>query len=237
MYEKGYERKSRLLALQRAEAELTGQEGELLSQIARAEEQIGETKLQIINITVKRKEDIDQQLSETQARRAEVEQQIRQSLDRLSRTTLVAPVSGTVLDLRFKTAGGVIRPGEEVLSIVPSDEKLVIDARVSPQDVDDVHAGQHAYVIFPSFPQRSLHRIDARVRTVSADALQEEHTGKSYYRAEVEIDREQLKQLDPQIELMPGMPAEAFIATTERTVLEYLIQPFLLVIERSFREH
>ena len=76
MYEKGYERKSRLLALQRAEAELTGQEGELLSQIARAEEQIGETKLQIINITVKRKEDIDQQLSETQARRAEVEQQI-----------------------------------------------------------------------------------------------------------------------------------------------------------------
>ncbi len=237
MYEKGYERKSRLLALQRTEAELTGQEGELLSQIARAEEQIGETKLQIINITVKRKEDIDQQLSETQARRAEVEQQIRQSLDRLSRTTLVAPVSGTVLDLRFKTAGGVIRPGEEVLSIVPSDEKLVIDARVSPQDVDDVHAGQHAYVIFPSFPQRSLHRIDARVRTVSADALQEEHTGKSYYKAEVEIDREQLQRLDPQIELMPGMPAEAFIATTERTVLEYLIQPFLLVIERSFREH
>jgi HlyD family secretion protein len=172
MYEKGYERKSRLLSLQRTEADLTGQEGELLSRIARADEQIGETKLQIINIIIKRKEAIDQQLSETQARRAEVEQQISQSLDRLSRTTLVASVAGTVLDLRFKTIGGVLRPGEEVLSIVPYDEKLVIDARVSPRDIDDVHAGQNAYVIFPSFPQRNLHRIDARVRTVSADALQ-----------------------------------------------------------------
>jgi HlyD family secretion protein len=237
MYEKGYERKSRLLSLQRAEADLTGQEGELLSRIARAEEQIGETKLQIVNITVKRKEDIDQQLSDTQSRRNEVEQQINESLDRLSRTTLVAPVSGTVLDLRFKTIGGVIRPGEEVLSIVPTTEKLVIDARLSPQDIDDVHAGQDAYVIFPSFPQRGLHRIEARVRTVSADALQEEHTGKAYYKAEVEIDRERLHKLDPRIELLPGMPAEAFIATTERTLLEYLIQPFLLAIEHSFREH
>jgi HlyD family secretion protein len=236
MYEKGYERKSRLLALQRSEADLTGQEGELLSRIARANEQIGETKLQIINIAIKRKEDTDQQLSETQAHRIEVEQQIRQSLDRLSRTSLLAPVSGTVLDLRFRTVGGVVRPGEEVLSIVPDNENLVIDARVSPHDIDDVHTGQHAYVIFPSFPQRNLHRIDARVRTVSADALQEEHTGKLYYKAEVEIDREQLHRLDPQIELMPGMPAEAFIATAERTVLEYLLQPFLLAVEHSFRE-
>jgi HlyD family secretion protein len=146
---------------------------------------------------------------------------------------LVAPVSGTVLDLRFKTIGGVVRPGEEVLGIVPDNENLVIDARVSPHDIDDVHAGQPAYVIFPSFPQRNLHRIYARVRTVSADALQEEHTGKPYYKAEVEIDREQLHRLDPQIELMPGMPAEAFIATGERTVLEYLVQPFLLVVSTA----
>lgn len=236
MYEKGYERKSRLLALQRSEADLAGQEGELLSRIAGANEHIGETKLQIIDIAVKRKEGIDQQLSETQARRIEVEQQIRQSLDRLSRTTLVAPVGGTVLDLRFKTVGGVVRPGEEVLDIVPDNENLVINARVSPRDIDDARAGQHAYVIFPSFPQRNLHRVDARVRTVSADALEDEHTGKPYYEAEVQIDREQLRRLDPQIELMPGMPAEAFIATAERTVLEYLLQPFLLVVEHSFRE-
>ena len=86
MVEKGYERKSRLLALQRTEAELLGQEGELVSRVARAEEQIGETKLQIVNIRVKRKEDVDQQLSETQAKRIEVEQQIRESLDKVART-------------------------------------------------------------------------------------------------------------------------------------------------------
>lgn len=237
MYQQGYERKSRLLALQRTEADLGGQEGQLLAAIARAEEQIGETKLQIINIGVERKEDIDQQLTDTQAKRAEVEQQLKQSIDRLSRTTISAPVPGTVLDLRFKTIGGVIRPGEEVLSIVPNEENLIVDARVAPHDIDDVHAGQHAYVIFPSFPQRNLHRIDARVRTVSADALQDEHTGKAYYKAEIEIDRAQLHRLDPQIDLLAGMPAEAFIATAERTVLDYLIEPFLLVVEHSFREH
>ena len=130
MVEKGYERKSRLLALQRTEADLLGQEGELLSRVARAEEQIGETKLQIVNVKVKRKEEVDQQLSETQAKRAEVEQQIKESLDKVARTSIIAPVSGTVLDLKFKTTGGVVRPGEEVLSIVPDKDDLIIDARL-----------------------------------------------------------------------------------------------------------
>ncbi|HYN37737.1 MAG TPA: HlyD family type I secretion periplasmic adaptor subunit, partial [Rhodospirillales bacterium] len=192
MVEKGYERKSRLLALQRDEAELLGQEGELLSRVARAEEQIGETRLQITNIRVKRKEEVDQQLTETQAKRVEVEQQIMESLDKVARINIIAPVSGTVLDLKFKTTGGVIRPGEEVLSIVPDRDNLIIDARISPNDIDDVHAGQHAYVIFPSFPQRSLHRIDAKVRSVSADAFTDEKTGQSYFTAKIEIDRAQL---------------------------------------------
>ena len=93
------------------------------------------------------------------------------------------------------------------------------------------------YVIFPSFPQRNLHRINARVRSVSADAFQDEKTGRSYYAAKVEIDRRQLAALDPDIVLTPGMPAEAFISTVDRTVLEYLLQPFLFTVERSFREH
>jgi HlyD family secretion protein len=236
MYEKGYEKKSRLLSLQRTEADLQGQEGELLSRIARAEEQIGETNLQIINIGIKRKEDIDQQLAETQGRRIETEQQIKDSLDKLARTSIVAPVSGTVLDLRFKTTGGVVRPGEEVLDIIPNDDKLIIDARISPNDADDVHAGQHAYVIFPSFPQRNLRRIDAQVRTVSADAFEDERTGERYFTAKIEVDRQQLHKLDPPVQLTPGMPADAFIATVDRTLLEYLIQPLLFTVEHSFRE-
>ena len=238
MYEKGYEKKSRLLQLQRTAAELGGQEGELLSRVARAEEQIGETKLQIINIAIKRKEDIDQELAETQSKRIEVEQQVTQGQDRLTRTAIVAPVSGTVLDLMFKTTGGVIGPGETVLDIIPDKDELVIDAKLSPRDVDDVHAGQHAYVIFPSFPQRNLHRINARVRHVSPDAFEDEDedSQQRYYTAKVEVDRKQLHDLDPNVELMPGMPAEVFIATVERTLLDYLVQPFAYAVEHTFRE-
>lgn len=237
MVEKGYERRPRLLALQRSEAELLGQEGELVSRVARAEEQIGETRLQIVNVRVKRREDVDQQLAEVQAKRAEVEQQIRQSRDKLARSAIVAPVSGVVLDLKFRTVGGVVGPGDEVVSIVPDKDELIVDARVSPRDIDDVHPGQHAYVIFPSFPQRNLHRINAMVRSVAPDALEDERTGRSYYAAKIEIDRQQLAMLDPDVVLTPGMPAEAFISTVDRTVLEYLLQPFLFTVEHSFREH
>ena len=236
MVEKGYERKSRLLALQRAEADLLGQEGELISRIARAEEQIGETKLQIVNVKVKRKEEVEQELTETQAKRAEVEQQLKDSLDKVSRTSIAAPVSGTILDLKFKTTGGVVRPGEEVVSIVPDKDNLIIEAHVAPRDVDDVRVGQHAYVIFPSFPQRNLHRIDGQVSAVSADAFQDEKSGERYYKVKIEIDRAQLRRLDPSIILTPGMSAKAFIATADRTVLEYLLQPFLFTVERGFRE-
>jgi len=237
MFEKGYEKKSRLLALLRTEADLQGQEGELLSRVARAQEQIGETELQIVNILVKRREETDQQLAETQARRAEAEQQIRDSLDRLTRMEVTAPVAGRVIDLKFRTPGGVIRPGEQILDLIPDEGDLTVDVRISPRDIDDVHAGLHAYVMFPSFPQRNLHRIDAKVEQVSADAFQEERTGEHFFTGKVQIDRDVLKALDPEIQLTPGMPAEVYISTADRTLLEYLIQPMLFTVERSMREH
>jgi HlyD family secretion protein len=226
-----------LLALLRSEADLQGQEGELLSRIARADEQIGETELQIINIMVRRREETDQQLSETQARRVEVEQQIRDSLDRLSRMAVTAPVSGHVIDLRFRTTGGVIRPGEQILDIIPDDGDLTVDLRIAPSDIDDVHAGLHAYVLFPAFPQRNMRRVEAQVEQVSADVFQDDRTGERYYTGKVLIDRDHLRSIDPTLQLTPGMPAEVFVATTDRTLLQYLVQPLLFTIERSFREH
>jgi HlyD family type I secretion membrane fusion protein len=237
LFEKGYERKPRLLALQRAEAELLGTHGELVSRIAEAEEAIGETKLEIINLKTDRIEKVDADLADTQAKRIEVEKQIKEGIDRLKRTVITAPISGTVLNLKFKTLSGVIRPGDPVLDIVPTEEDLMIDARIAPNDIDDVHANLKAYVMFPSFPQRNLLRIDGRVDQVSADAMQDEQTGQHYFTAKVRVDRAYLKELAPNIELTPGMPAEVFIATIERTFLEYLVQPVLQTIERSFREH
>jgi len=236
LYEKGYERKPRLLELQRSEAELLGTEGNLLSTVARAEETIAETELQIIDIKIRRSEEVDDDLSQVQARRIEVEELLKESQDRLTRTAITAPVAGTVLGLRFKTPGGVIRAGEPVLDIVPSEDELIIDAKVSPNDIDDVHVGNSAVVSFPAFATRSTTRIEGMVEQVSADSFEDERTGARYYGAKVKVDRELLRELAPHIELQPGMPAQVYIATVERTVLEYLLTPFTQMLERSFRE-
>lgn len=232
----GLETKPRLLRLQRTEAELVGTEGQLISQIARAREAIGETRIQIVNLQTTRVEEADQELSEIQAKLSEVESQIRDSIDVLSRTVIVAPAAGTILDIRFKNVGGVIRPGEAILDIVPIEDELIIDAKVSPNDRDSIHIGLGGYVNFPSYPQRNQPRIPIEVTGISADAFEDERTGMRYYTAEVKVDRQQLEDLAPEIELTPGLPAQVFIVTSERTALDYILDPVWLSLERAFRE-
>lgn len=233
---KGLQSKPRLLQLQREQAKLLGIEGELVARIAQTEEAIGETKLRVMNLKSERMEEIDTQLSEVISRRAELENEMRASLDRLRRTEIRAPVAGTVIDLRYSTTGGVIRPGDPILDLVPLADILIIEARVRPGDIDDVYSGQNTYVVFPSFAQRNLLRIQGRLEQVSPDALEDERTGERYYSARVTVDRHYLTEIAPEISLAPGMPAEVYIATEERTFLEYLIQPFLQTLERTFRE-
>lgn len=236
MVNKGLERRPRLLSLQRADAELTGTEGALYSSIARSREAIGETKLQIESNRAQRREEIERDLAETQDQRASIEERIKAQLDRLTRTSVYAPVSGTVLNLKFKTLGGVLRPGEQVLDIVPSEDNLIIDARISTRDIDEVLAGQAATVTFPSVPQRNTQRIPGEVIQVSADAITDSRTGAPYFLAKVQIDRAEVAKVLPQLRLTAGMPADVFIATTERTLLEYLVQPAIQTVQRAFRE-
>jgi membrane fusion protein, type I secretion system len=149
---------------------------------------------------------------------------------------VTAPVSGTVVGLRFKTEGGVVQRGDPIMDIVPSEDALLIDARISPNDVDVVHSGLTAQVHLSAFSNRSTPRVEGVVRSVSADRLIDEQTRQPYYLARVEVDRQQLERLTPRIELVPGMPAEVLIVTEERTMLEYLVQQFLDSFRRSFRE-
>jgi HlyD family type I secretion membrane fusion protein len=236
LVERGLEKRPRLLALERAEAVLFGTEGELLAQIARTEEAIGESELQAINLRISRLEEVDEALSRIQAERIELESQYHDRIDRFDRTIVTAPVAGTVIGLRFRTLGGVIRPGEPILDIVPNDEALVIEARVSPTDIDDVRLGLAAYVMFPSYALRHMKRIDGEVVSLSADVIEDERTGERYYSAEITVERELLESIAPDIELTPGLPAQVFISTEERTFLDYLLQPVILSFERSFRE-
>jgi HlyD family secretion protein len=236
LYRKGLERKARLLGLQREQAALLGEEGELTALIARTQEAIGETRLQISDLRIQRMEEIDAEFAKVQMERGEAEEELAAARDKLRRTAILAPVGGTVLNSRFKTTGGVIRPGDPILDLVPLEEELIIEARLSPTDVEEVARGQDAYVMFPALPQRTVPRIAGRVRSVSADALIEERSGMAYYLAKVQVDRDQFVEAAPGVQLTPGMPAEVFIATTERTVLEYLLQPITQAFARTFRE-
>jgi len=152
-----------------------------------------------------------------------------------NRMEVVAPVSGQVVDLKVHTLGGVVRPGDALLDIVPQSDELVVEARVRPVDIDAVHAGQSAQVALTAYKQRTTPRLDGRLATVSADALIDESRHISYYSAEIHIDSSELAKLNG-VQLYPGMPAEVMIVTGKRTMLEYTLQPIVDSFRRAFRE-
>ena len=228
--------KPEVLKLQRAVAELEGRRGEYLGAIARAQQQIGETQIQILMTDAERVDQVTTRLEQLRVELATVTEKLNSSVDILKRTVIAAPIAGMVLNMRFKTHGGVLKPAEPILDIVPADDILLIDARISPTDIDVVRAGLPAKVQLTAYSGRSTPRLNGIVRTVSADRLLDEGSRQPYYLARVHVDREEVRQAQSNIELIPGMPAEVLIVTGERTMVEYLFQPFLDALWRSFRE-
>ena len=156
--------------------------------------------------------------------------------DRLQRTVIKAPVAGEVVDLKLRTLGGVVTPGEPIMDLVPRDEPLVIEARVSPKDIDVVHAGLPADIHLTAYHTRHMPRITGEVRQVSADRLTDAKTGEPYYTAEILVDMAKVHLKTPEVHLTAGMPAEAMIITGQRTAFEYLIEPIRNSFRRSLRE-
>ncbi|MEM7021816.1 MAG: HlyD family type I secretion periplasmic adaptor subunit [Pseudomonadota bacterium] len=236
LFNKGLAPKTRLLALKRAQSDIEGDRAERQSRIARTGQAIGETELQIIAQGTALRDEANEELSRTQAELAEIEERLTASRDVLSRTLIKAPSAGTVVEMRFHTPGGVIRPGEPIMDIVPRDEELLVDARLSPLDIDIVAPGLPAQILLPAFTQRHMPRIEGTVRSISADVIVDPQSGERYFEARIEVDQGQLAALEPSVELTAGMPAEVFIMTTERTVLDYLLQPLFASLGRAFRE-
>ncbi len=233
---RGLERRTRLLALQRQAADIEGARGENQASIARARQTIGETELQILNLEADRQDAIANELNQVRFGRAGVEQELLRTQDVLARTSITAPISGIIVENRFSTVGGVVRPGEPILDIVPQEEELLIDARISPIDIDSVEIGMTAQVILTAYSQRRLPRIDGILRSISADRLVDDVTGEAYFLARIEVDLAELAELEDQVTLTAGMPAEVYILTGERTALEYLLEPVLQSFRRAFRE-
>ena len=174
--------------------------------------------------------------AELEGRRKEDEAQLRTAQDVLSRAEIRAPMDGTIVGLQVHTPGGVISPGEALLSIVPRDEPLMIQARVSPLDIDVVQAGMPARVRLTPYDRRSNVPIEGKVLSVSADSMVEERTGQTYYLARIVLTQEPAEVL-PGAALYPGMPVEAMIVTGEHTALDYLLQPVRRSFNRAFREN
>jgi membrane fusion protein, type I secretion system len=236
LYEKGLSRLPELLELKRAQADVRADRASNRARIARHEQSIGETRLQLLTLHEQLREQVADELSQVRTELAAVRSQMPSRQDVLTRTVVTAPLAGVVMNVRVTTATGVIEPGEPLLDLVPDNAGLIIDARVKPTDMDIVHAGQIARVLFPAYGQRNLPQIHGSLRSVSADRLTDERTGEPYFLAKVEVEPAELERVAPDIELTPGMPADVMILTGERTVVDYLIRPFVESVTKSFRE-
>jgi HlyD family type I secretion membrane fusion protein len=221
---KGYERKSRVLEIERGVAGLKGDLAGNVGRIAALKEQIGEAELQIEGAMSTHAKEVSEELRNVQSQRAEIEEALRKAASKVARSEIRAPQDGTVLNLRVFAAGQVVAPGGALLDIVPSKDELVVEARVQPLDIDVVHRGLKASVRFVAFKQRTTPTLDGQVTRVSADAFTDEKSGQSFYTATVRVDESELKRL-PQVKLYSGMPTEVAIITGSRTMLDYLIQP------------
>jgi HlyD family type I secretion membrane fusion protein len=230
---KGLERKPRLLALQRAQAQIAGSVASSRAGIARARQVIAETRQQMRSLGSEQAEDIAEELADTRRSLAPVADRLRATADRLARTMIAAPVGGTVVGLQAKTVGGVVGPGQPVLEIVPAGAELLLEARVAPVDIDEVHEGLQAQVHLLAYQGRTLPRIEGTVREVSADRLEDPATHQPYYLARVAVRPE---ALPAGVALSSGMPADVAIVTSERTLLDYLARPLTSTLRRGLRE-
>lgn len=233
---KGLDRKPRLLALQRARADLDGERNAAVASAQGTRELIVATQAERSALISGRSEEVASGLAEALAASNQLRAEVRAARDRLERTTIVAPVAGQVVGLKQGTLGGVIGPGEPILDLVPRDQPLVIEARISPQDIDVVHAGLMADVHLTAFHTRNLPRVSGEVVQVSADRLTDEKTGEPYYTVRIVVDMTKIQETQPELRLTAGMPAEAMIITGERTMFDYLIDPIRSSFRRALRE-
>lgn len=234
LFAQGYTPKTRILALQREGARLQAEIGGHQAGIAGMQQQIAQNELEIAKAERARLSEITDQLRATETRLAELGPKIEAATDVVTRTRITAPATGAVVGLDVFTEGGVIQPGAKLMDIVPSDNPLVVHARLKLSDINDVSTGRRAEVRLTGVNYFERPRLYGTVRTVSADRLTDGKSGEGYYELEVALDRNDVKKA--RIELQAGMPAEIIVPTRQRTLFEYLLGPLQDEITRAFRE-
>ncbi|KRP84922.1 hemolysin secretion protein D [Bradyrhizobium pachyrhizi] len=231
---KGLERRPRLLNLQRELADVEGRRGEITAQISRAGQVISEQQATLFKLESDRQSEIAQSLREAQNQMFQLRERLLAARDQLSRTEVKAPEDGVITDLRIHTAGGVIGAGAPLMELVPRQDRLIVTARLRPEDIDVVHPGLNAEVHLVPYNQRRVPRLKGIVVHVSADRLLDKRTDQPYYATKIRIDDAQIAANDFQI--VPGMPVQVFITTGRGTVALYALRPLLDSFRGAFRE-
>ncbi len=234
LFKKGLTPKGRLLALRREKARIDGEYGKHLSDIARTKGSIRESRLKILQTGVDFHEEVLSTLRKVQLKVVELEERKITLQDQLNKTEIRAPIPGKILNLAAHTIGGVISPATTILQIVPDKDRLIIETRVAPNDIDQVYLEQPARVQFSAFDTRTTPQLSAKVTKVSADRQIDKSTGAAFYTVTLTLDPGQIDQLGDNV-LVAGMPAEAFISTGDRTVLRLLIKPLSDQLSRALR--
>jgi HlyD family secretion protein len=221
--------------LERESARLGGELGQIVASTAQAKGKIAELQLQIIQVDQDLASDVAKEMREIEAKIGEYVERKVTSLDQLKRTDIRAPQDGVVFQSIVHTVGGVIPPGETIMVIVPDTDKLLVEARINPQDIDKVQLGQKAALRFTGLDSRTTPEIFGSVSRISADTTTDQRTGTSYYSVRIKMDPEEVAKLGD-VRLVPGMPVDAFVQTGDRTVVAYLLKPLSDQIARAFRE-
>lgn len=233
--EKGFASTNKLLAFQREVAQLDAELGTVQSNIAAVQQEIGEARLQILQIRKTFIENVENSLRDNQTSVFDLTQQMLAARDQVARLVVRAPVAGTVVDMAVHTVGGVVPPGQRLMDIVPKDDQLVVEAQMKPTDIDGVVPGQPAEIRLTTLNSYTMAPLHGTVMYVSADRLTDSRTAGAYYTVRVETNPEEVAQLKD-IQLVPGMPVEVMIDKGSRTFFEYLIGPIGRVLNNAMRE-
>ncbi len=232
---KGLERRPRLLNLERETADIEGRRGEIVAQISRAEQVINESQATLLKLENDRQNEIAQSLREAQNQIFQIRERLQAADDQLLRTAVKAPEDGVVTDLRIHTPGGVVGAGAPLMDLVPRQDRLIVTARVRPEDIDVVRPGLSADVNLLPYNQRRVPRLKGTVAHVSADRLVDKRTDQPYYAAKIRVQDPRIAEIDG-IRIIPGMPAQVFIKTGRGTVALYALKPLLDSFNNAFHE-
>ncbi|MGY4503751.1 HlyD family secretion protein [Bradyrhizobium sp. GM24.11] len=231
---KGLERRPRLLNLQRELADVEGRRGEITAQISRAGQVISEQQATLFKLESERQNEIAQSLRDAQNQIFQLRERLLAARDQLARTEVKAPEDGVITDLRVHTTGGVVGAGAPLMDLVPRQDRLIVTARLRPEDIDVVHPGLNAEVHLVPYNQRRVPRLKGTVVHVSADRLLDKRTDQPYYATKIRVDDTQIVAND--IQIVPGMPVQVFITTGRGTVALYALRPLLDSFRGAFRE-